>query len=196
MNPYSLFKLCMNVQGRTYKATEEEFNDSKYFNFFYMLTKYFKTQLKFNDTKVKQFVSIIFHLHPNDFDPWKLNSPDYLEDFKAWYKVNSSRDAYIENVRESFRDIVKFCKQKNIKRLDEYIKSWGVTHYINGKLNDNVAYVLKLHEQTLSKPEKFMIKRFLKNVPMIKERIEREGRLKTVIEEEVQHATKSLFWIS
>ena len=100
------------------------------------------------------------------------------------------------SVRDSVKNIVKFCKHKKINKLESYITNWGVTHYISGVLNDNVAYALKLQDVSLSKPEKFMIRKFLKNVPLIKERLEREGRLKTLLESEIQQAKEMLIWIS
>lgn len=195
MTPYKLFKTSMGCMGRGYNKSETDFNESTYYGFFNMLLKYFKYEMKFNDIQIRQFVEVSAKIHESRFDPWKLNSPEYLESFKVWYKVNRSKDAYLANVKESIRDIVKFCKQKKIKKLEEYVTSWGVTHYINGKLNDNVAYMIGLHEVQLSKPEKFMLKKYLKIVPLIKERIEREGRLKVLLEHEVEQAKEMLFWI-
>jgi len=196
MNSYHLFKLCMGCKGRSYNKSEEDYKESPHFNFFNMLVKYFMKELKFNDLQIKQYVSVCAKLYEGSFDPWKLNSREYLEAFKAWYKINSSADTYLASVRDSVKNIVKFCKHKKINKLEDYITNWGVTHYISGVLNDNVAYALKLQEVTLSKPEKFMVRKFLKNVPLIKERLEREGRLKTLLESEIQQAKEMLIWIS
>jgi hypothetical protein len=194
--PHDLFKLCMGCLHRSCGTTIQDFNESKHYNFFNMLLKYFKNELKFNSIQIRQYVTVLAKIHENSFDPWKLDSQEYFNDFKAWYKVNSSKDAYLNNVKESVKTIIKFCKTKKIKKLEDYVKNWGVTHYISGVLNENVAYAIGLHELTLSKPEKFMVKRFLKNVPMIKERLEREGRLKVLLEDEIKQAKEMLIWIS
>lgn len=195
MNAYKLFKYCMGCAEKPYSKTEEEFNESEFFKFFYALSKHFKSVLKFNDIKTKQYISVCAKIHGSNFSPWKLNTTEYLEDFASWYKINSSLDTYMRSVKESIHTIVIFCKKKKIRKLDDYIKNWGITHYISGVLNDNVAYAMGLHEVVLTKPEKFMIKKFLKNVPMIKERIEREGRLNTLLEAELKQAKEMLIWI-
>jgi hypothetical protein len=186
----------MGCMGRSYNKDQKDFEESTHFKFFYMLCKYFKNELKFNDIKIKQYIEISAFIHKNTFDPWKLNSPEYINEFKSWYKINSSKDAYLNSIKESINYVIKFCQKKKIKTIESYIKNWGVTHYTSGILNDNVAYAFGLQDVTLSKPEKFMLRRFIKNIPMIKERLEREGRLKTLIEAEVQKAKEMLIWIS
>ena len=195
MNAYKLFRLCMGCMGRPYGKSEEEFNNSEFFKFFYALSKHFKT-LKFNDIKTRQYVEVCAKMQGGNFSPWKLNTQEYYDSFMSWYKINSTKDAYMANVKDCIKTVIKFCKQKKITKLEDYISNWGVTHYISKVLNDNVAYALGLHNIKLTKPEKFMIKTFLKNVPMIQERIEREGRLKTVLEEEIKQAKEMLIWNS
>lgn len=195
MNAYKLFKYCMGCAEKPYSKTEEEFNESEFFKFFYALSKHFKSVLKFNDVKTKQYISVCAKIHGSNFSPWKLNTTEYMEAFASWYKINSSLDTYMRSVKESIHTIVNFCKKKKIRKIEDYIKNWGVTHYISGILNDNVAYAMGLHEVNLAKPEKFMIKKFLKNVPMIKERIEREGRLNILLEAEIKQAKEMLIWI-
>ena len=188
--------IYMNQQRAIKNLTEEEFNqDSKFYGFFNLLDKYFKKQLKFNDKKTKTFIQVCSNIHEGNFDPWKLNSQEYLNDFKSWYKVNASASTYLESIKSSVKNIVKFCKQKKITKIEDYVTNWGVTHYISGVLNDNVAYIIGLHELQLTKPEKFMIKRFLKNLPIIKERIEREKQLEYVLKKEIDDAKKMLSWI-
>jgi hypothetical protein len=194
MTPFNLYKFCMGCMQRSCSFDTINFEESKHYSFFNMLANYFKKQMKFNDIKIRQYVSVLAKIHESRFDPWKLNTQDYFDDFKAWYKVNASRDVYLNNVKDSIKNIIKFCKSHRIKTLDDYINKWGVTHYISGTLNENVAYVLGLHNVTMSKPEKFMIRRFLKNVPMIKERIEREGQLKVILEEYTHQAKEMLIW--
>jgi hypothetical protein len=186
----------MGAMGRPYGKNEEQFNDSEFFKFFYALNKHFKSTLKFNDKQTMDFIKICSMLQGPSFSPWKLNSQEYYDSFLSWYKINATKDTYIANVKDSIKNVIKFCKQKNITNLEYYIKNWGVTHYISKVLNDNVAYALGLHEIPLSKPEKFMIRAFLKNVPMIKERISREGRLKTILDTDIKQAKEMLIWNS
>lgn len=195
MSPHNIFKICMACKGRACNTDEDSFNESQHFGYFNMLSNYFKKQLKFTDKQVGQFIGVCAKLKESNFDPWQLHSSGYLEEFKEWYKVNRNKDAYINNVKESIVNIVKFCKVKKIKNLNDYVNTWGVTHYISGKLNDNVAFMLGLHEVTMTKPEKFMLKKYLKNVQLIKERVEREGRLKEVLESGIKQAKEMLIWI-
>jgi hypothetical protein len=185
----------MACKNRAYTKDEEEFNSSPYVGYFRMLSGYFQNQMKFSDKQIKQYISVCAKLHETSFDPWQLHSHEYLEKFKEWYRVNKNSDAYINNVKHSINEVIKFCKAKKIKNLTDYINSWGVMHYTSGKLNDNVAFMLGLHEVQMTKPEKFMVKTYLKNVQLIKERVEREGRLKEALESGIQQAKEMLIWI-
>lgn len=195
MTPYGLFSFCQKCQQRS-AGTIAKFNESQYYPFFAMLIKYFENDLKFDgDTKIKQFVSVCAKYTENRFDPFKLNSGEYLEIFTSWYKVHANTGAYYININESFNNIYKFCDDKDIKTIEEYVRKWAVSHLISGVLNENVAYALGVHNLELSKPEKLSInKRFLKHADLIKERIDRDAKLRTVLKEGLEDLKNKLIW--
>lgn len=195
MTPYGLFSFCQKCQNRS-PGSAKNFDEGEYYPFYCMLLKYFTNDLKFNtDGKIKQFIAVCAKFTENRFDPFQLNSNEYLEIFKSWYKVHANNAAYYVNISESFKYIYKFCCDKDIKTLDEYVKKWAVSHLISGVLNENIAYVLGVQNLQLSKPEKLSINnRFLKHANIIKERIDREAKLKNVLNEGVEDVRNKLIW--
>lgn len=192
MIPYKLFYISFCAQNGGCNIKEEDFDKSRYHNFFLSLNNFFKTKLKFNDKKIVQYIDVCAKIQGNNFNCFELNSEKYLEDFKQWYEINSSLKNYYKDIKECIDNIVEFCKKNNVRTLEKYILNWGITQYIANKLNDNVAFYLGLHKLELSKPEKFMIKKFLKNVHMTEERIKRDKKLQETLESEVKEAKEKL----
>ncbi len=195
MTPYGLFSFCQKCQHRSV-GTIVKFNESQYYSFFNMLIKYFTNDLKFDsDTKIKQFVSVCAKYTESNFDPFKLNSREYLDIFTSWYKVHANSGTYYINITESFKNIYKFCVDKNIKTIEEYVTKWAVSHLISGVLNENIAFFLGVHKLELTKPEKLSInKRFLKHIDLISERINRDSNLKSVLNEGLEDIKSKLIW--
>ena len=122
-------------------------------------------------------------------------TPEYAELFNIWYRKNSNEGAYLLNIAEGFRNIYKFCANKNIGSVEEYVNRWGVSHLVSGILDENIAYVLGFGERELSKPEALLInKKFVKNKKMIEQRIAREPRLREDLEEGLKDLKKKLGW--
>ena len=197
MTPYGLFSFCQNCLGRV-AGTIKKFEEAHYFPFYCSLRDYLTTELKLNtDGKVKKFIAVCAKYTGERFDPFQLNSTEYLEIFKEWFSKNSTDAAYFMNINESFRNIYKFCADKNLETLEEYTKKWSVSHLISGVLNENIAYALKVHELPLSKPEVLSInKKFLKHSKMIRDRIQRDKKLNRVITEGIQDVKDKLIWRS
>ncbi len=148
-----------------------------------------------SDSKIKKFIEVCVKYTGNHFDPFQLNSLEYLEIFKEWYKVNVNHGAYYNNIQESFGKIYKFCVDKELETLDEYIRKWAVSHIISGILNDNVAYKLGVQNLPLTKPEVLSIsKKFLKHAHLIEERIQRDKKLQKILTDGIEDVKNKLIW--
>lgn len=182
MSPYRLFKFSQSLAGKGYNGTSGMFNSSKYYNYFCRVVIFLDEYVGKDENKQKEYISVCAKEFGNDFSPFSLDSSHYKAAYEKWVKVNGSVFSYTENIIKSCRYVYKFCKENKIYNLEDYIKKWGVSHFISGRLNENLAVFLNLHEINMSKPEKTILnRRFLKNVKLIKERIERENRVKNVI---------------
>jgi hypothetical protein len=145
--------------------------------------------------KIKKFIEICAKETGENFSPFLLNSREYLNIVSDWKIKNSNRGLYYININESFKKIYKFCVDKNISSLDEYVKKWAVSHVSSGIINENIAYALNVHKLSLSKPEiMFINKKFLKHVKMIEERVARESKLKDILKEGIEDIKNKLIW--
>lgn len=195
MTPYGLFSFCQNCQQRT-AGSIDTFKESQYYSYYHSLRKYLVNDLKLStDNKIKKFISVCAKYTGNHFDPFQLNSPEYLHIFKEWYKVNANNGSYYINIQESFNKIFKFCADKELSTLEEYTKKWSVSHIISDVLNDNIAFCLGVHKLSLTKPEIISInKKFLKHVKLIEERIQRDKKLHSILLDGMEQVRNKLIW--
>lgn len=182
MQTFTLFKAVQSFLGRKYNGTKGQFESGKYYGYFNNLNSILAKKFDYSDPKIRQYLKIVSDYYGERFDPFSLDSDEYFETFKNWLKVNGNRNSYKINVFNSCQKIYKFCKDKEIYDLKEYINKWGVSQYISKNLNENVAFVLGLQNVKLTKPERLAINKvFLKNTGMISERLEREKDIKKYI---------------
>ena len=195
MTPYGLFSFCQNCQQRV-AGPIEKFNEGKYYSYYCSLRKYLMNDLKLtSDNKIKKFIEVCAKNTGNHFDPFQLNSPEYLHIFKEWYRVNANNGSYYINIQESFNKIFKFCVDKDLDTLEDYVKKWSVSHIISGVLNDNIAFSLGVHKLTLSKPEILSInKKFLRHIKLIDERIQRDKKLSSILVDGIEDVRNKLIW--
>jgi RNase H-fold protein (predicted Holliday junction resolvase) len=195
MTPYGLFSFCQNCQQRS-AGSIENFNEGQYYPFYCSLRKYLMNDLKLSsDNKIKKFIEVCAKYTGNHFDPFQLNSPEYLHIFTEWYRVNANDGAYYNNIKESFGKIYKFCSDKELQTLEEYVKKWSVSHIISGILNENIAFALGVHKLPLTRPEVMSInKKFLKHVKLIDERISRDLKLQNLLASGIEDVRKKLIW--
>ncbi len=193
MIPYYLFKFSQVQAGKGYNGTKGMFDSGQYFPYFCKVAKYLNDYLGDDDKKQKEFISVCAKCLGNSFSPFSLDTEEYKATYEKWLKVHGSMFSYKEDIMMSLRYLYGFCKNNEIYSLKEYVQKWGVTHFISGKLNENLAVYLGLHEINMSRPEKSILKRkFFKNVEIIKERIEREVQIKEFIENKVAKINQKL----
>lgn len=197
MTPYTLFSYCQIVQHRK-SVSVESFEENPHFQFYCSLIYYFSKVLKFaSDAKIKKFISVCVQQTGTNFNPFLLSSPEYLHIFTEWYKVHANNGAYYININNSFQKLFKFCSDKKIKSIEEYTKRWAVSHIISGVLNENIAYMLGLQNLKLTSPEVLSIKnKFLKHANLIGERIDRDEKLKSILEYGVNDLSNKLLWLN
>lgn len=195
MTPFDIFAFCQQCQQRN-PGSLKTFEDSDHYKYFCLLYAYFKNGLKFKTAnKIKKYILICVKETGHNFNPFLLNTAEYRNIVLDWKNKNSNRGQYFINLNESFKRIYKFCVDKDILTLDDYIKKWAVSHVSSGIINENIAYALNVHKLVLSKPEiMFINKKFLKHVKMIEERIARESKLREILEEGIEDIKKKLIW--
>ena len=81
---------------------------------YYCSSTFPTNDIKFNDIKTRQYVEVCAKMQGGNFSPWKLNTQEYYDSFMSWYKINSTKDAYMANVKDCIKTGIKFCKQKKI----------------------------------------------------------------------------------
>lgn len=193
MNPYQIFKFSQIRAGKGYNGTKGMFDSSQYFPYFSKVAKFLSEYVGDDDRKQKEYIAVCAKQFGNGFSPFSLDTESYKAEYEKWIKVNGSLFSYKENIMMSCRYIYSFCKNNEIYTLKEYIQKWGVTHLISGRLNENLAVHLGLHEINMSKPEKAILKRkFFNNLQIIKERIEREVHIKQFMESKVAKIQQKL----
>lgn len=193
MQTFTLFKITQGCLGRKYQGTKGQFESGRFYGYFSNLNDFLKDKFDYSDAKIRQYISVVSKMEGEKFDPFKLDSDEYMDTFKDWLRVNQSENAYKINIFNSCQHIYNFCKDRNIYTLNEYTKKWGVSHFISGKLNENVAFLLGLHNLTFTKPEKLALtKPFLKNTGLISERMERETAIKSFIQRNLRKVEKKL----
>jgi len=183
MSPYNIFKFSQMLAGKGYNGTSGVFNSGQYFPYFSKVSKFLSEYVGNDDKKQREYISVCATKLGNEFNPFSLDSERYKMVYEQWVSVNGSMFSYKENIMASCRYIYNFCRINKIYNLDSYIKKWGVSHFISGRLNENLAVFLKLHEINMSKPERTILnKKLFKNLEIIKERINREVLIKQFIE--------------
>lgn len=182
MNPYQLFKFCQGLKGRKYALTKGMFDSGKYYKYFVGLCIFLENNIGKDINKQREYVAVVAKLSGVQFDPFLLESDTYQKMYKEWLTVNGSMFSYKNDILKSCKYVFKFCRENEIYNIQDYVKKWGVSHFIAGKLNENVAYKLGLHEINMTKPETNMLKsKYLKNVSLIEQRLKRENNINDFI---------------
>jgi hypothetical protein len=193
MTPYYLFKFSQRAAGKGYNGTKGMFDSGQYYAYFAKVARYLNEYLGDDDSKQKEFVAVCAKHFGNGFSPFSLDSESYKSAYEQWLKVHGSVFSYKENILSSCRYVYNFCRENEIYNLPDYVQKWGVTHLISGRLNENLAVFLGLHEINMSRPEKAILKKkFFKNLEIIKERIEREVLIKEFIQSKVAKIRQKL----
>jgi len=182
MTPFSLFKRCQNAIGRKYRGDESDFDSLDCVNFYRSSVDYFKEQFGRSDRCILEFLKVCSSEYGSRFDPFQITTDDYMKSYKMWKEIHSDELSYRKNILKSIQGIYNFCRDRDIHSLGEYVQRWSVSHITSGVLNENVAYILKVHDCVLTKPEKTLIKKkYLIKVKDIEERLSREDELKKFI---------------
>jgi hypothetical protein len=193
MSPYTLFIFCQKASGKGYSGTEDDFLESRFYNFFEGLTKYFELKCKFGDKDIKKYIRICVRQKGNLFNAYDLGSDEYANLVKDWQNVHGNKNLYNKKIVDSFNGIFSFCMKKKIYSLRTYVKEWGLQHLVSDRITDNVAYALGVHKLTLSSIDKMMIhKKFLKNVDIIKDRLENNPDLKELLQVQIKDIQEKL----
>jgi hypothetical protein len=174
-------------------VAEEEFYKNKNASYFTKLYLYFTKTLHLSEQQMKQFICICQNEKGSMFNIFDLVTPEYNQIVKNWLVIHSDKGSYYQHLTESMRYMYEFCKTKRIKSLDVYIKHWGVSHLISGRLNENIAFALGLQNVELTKPEKSLIQfKFLRHIEAYKDRFEREEKLRNYIEKNIEKINRWL----
>ena len=195
ITPYKIFSICQSLLGNV-RGGEKWFLESHYYGYYCLLLKYFTNDLKMTSIKqIKTFISVCAKNTGSSFSEYSLITPEYAELFNIWYRKNSNEGSYFTNIQECFRNVYKFCSNKGIRSVEEYVSKWGVSHLVSGILDENIAYAMGLGKKELSKPEQVMIgKKFGRHIKQIEERIAREDKLREELEEGLKDLKKKLGW--
>lgn len=178
MNPYQLFKFCQGLKGRKYSVTKGMFDSGKFYKYFVGLCIFLETNIGTDVVKQKEYVSVVAKLSGSQFDPFLLDSDAYQKMYKEWFAINGSMFSYKNDILKSCKFVFRFCRDNKIYNLKDYVNKWGVSHFISGKLNENLAFKLGLHEINMTKPEMSILKsKYLKNVNLIEQRLKRENSI-------------------
>lgn len=182
MTPFSLFKRCQGTIGRKYRGSESDFDSLDCVNFYRSAIDYFKEKFGRGDRTIIEFLKVCSSEYGSRFDPFQITTDGYMKTYNKWKEIHADESSYRKNILKSIQDIYNFCRDRDIHSLGEYVQRWSVSHITSGVLNDNVAYILKVHESVLTKPEKTLIKKkYLSKLKDIEERMSRETELKKFI---------------
>jgi hypothetical protein len=193
MTPYALFKVCEGLKGRRYNGTVDDFDELPLSSYYHSLSSYLYDQVSSKGRVHHKFLTICANEYGSRFDPFELMSSPYLDVYQNWLSINESPESYRKNILKSITFIYDFCVDRDIKTLKKYARSWSASHIISGKMNENVAVILKVHDLKFSKPEKKLLNtKFLKKVKHIQERLEYDTELKKYIESQLGTVIKRL----
>jgi hypothetical protein len=182
MSPFQLFKVCQGAIGRRYRGTIDDFDDLDCASYYYSLSDFLKKECGRNSNSHRKYISVCEMHYGTRFDPFHLMTEDYISVYKEWQSINGDSESYKKNILKSIQHVYNFCRDRDIHTLKQYVQRWSVSHITSGVLNENVAYVLKVHDARLTKPEKRLIKkRYTDKIKDVKERLDRETDLKDFI---------------
>jgi hypothetical protein len=186
MSPYELFKFNQILIGKGYNGSVDDFKVSSYYPYFNMLIRHYNNTFD-TDYKLKRFCSILFNIYGEQYNPFKLESEEYLLKYKEWESVHRDKFSYKKDIKNTCDFIFKFCVDKKIYDLTLYVSKWSISHIICGKINYNIAYLLGVQNQKISIPHSVLLnKKFLRNIPMIKKRLDREKEIMKYCVDEIE----------
>ena len=170
MKGYEVYCYCRGLIGWT-KPNIETYLESKEKEFFEMICDYFIQDKHLKTEDIHNFLKANYHNNPTLFDPYKLLSHEAWEVYIDWKTNKSTPELFFQQVRKSFDFITNFCINKNIS-FDEYVRTFGVKHVREKKVDWTVAVHLQLVDrQKINKVEKLLLKNFLKEYSIIESRL-------------------------
>ena len=186
MTPYQVFRICQGTMGRKYRGTIDDFKALDCAAYYFTLSTFLEDKIGKNDNNQRQFISVCGTAFGSRFDPFLLMTDEYWNEYQKWADIHKDADSYKSHIKKSIQYVYDFCVEKQIPTVGEYVNRWSVSHITSGVLDEMVAYIIKVHESHLTRPEKRMIKKkFLDKIGEIEDRLNREPELRKMIEKNI-----------
>jgi hypothetical protein len=149
-----------------------------------MLSEYLTNKLKLSDKESKDFIRCNYAKDEDNFNPFSLINEDCLDIYNRWKVKATNKFLYYEDVLNGIRFIENFCIGRNIS-FDEYVQKFSAKHIRENKFDWAIAvYCNMVDVEGLKKVEKILLKKFLSQYNIIKQRLN-NGELVNIINERI-----------
>lgn len=183
MTGYEIYCYCRALIRRN-RPSEESYNQSHVSSYYNMLSEYLTNKLKLSDKDSKDFIRCNYAKDEDNFNPFSLINEDCLDIYNRWKVRNNNKFLYFEDVLNGIRFIENFCIGRNIS-FDEYVQKFSAKHIRENKFDWAIAvYCNMVDVKGLKKVEKILLKKFLSQYNIIKQRLN-NGELVKLMNERI-----------
>jgi len=170
MTGYEIYCYCRKLTNWSIPSIET-YKNSKEYGFYEMLSNWSIKTKKYSSEEMRNYILIVYNNDKVTFDPYDLMNDKWEALYTKWVKTKSTKNAYLNTVKESFNYITNFCLKKNIS-LDKYKAEWAAKHIRQELVDGAVAVYLKLIDKKSLKPiHKILLKKYLSEYNIIVVRI-------------------------
>jgi hypothetical protein len=191
MTGWDLQSLCRRMVGyrKVSLATYLVSNDKPFYE---MLAEYFLRTRQLKDSDITDFVKANYNYSQTTFSPFDLMNDASWNNYLDWKKKYRTNNLYFDTIKNSFTFIENFCINNNLNLADYYIKH-GEKHIRERIIDWSVAVHLQIiNPQIISTPRKILLKDYLKQYRIIKQRLMTNSELQLLMEEETERVKQTI----
>jgi hypothetical protein len=149
-----------------------------------MLSEYLTNKIKLSDKESKDFIRCNYVQDEDNFNPFSLINEECLDIYNRWKVKKSNKNLYYDDVLSGIRFIENFCIGRKIS-FNEYVNKFSAKHIRENKFDWTIAvHCNMVNVERLKKVEKILLKKFLSQYNIIKQRLN-NGELVNIMNERI-----------
>jgi hypothetical protein len=191
MTGWDLQTLCRRLVGynKVRIATYLVSNDKPFFE---MLADYLFRVRHLTDSDIEDFVKANYNHSQTTFSPFDLMNDNSWNNYLDWKKKYRTLSLYYDTIKNSFTFIENFCINNSLNLVD-YCQKHGEKHIRERIIDWSVAVHLQIiNPQIISTPRKILLKDYLKQYKIIKQRLMTNSELHLLMEEETERVKQTI----
>ena len=191
MTGWQLQCLCRRMVGYN-KITLDSYLVSHEKPYYEMVAEYLFRTCHLTDPDIHDFIKANYNYSQTTFSPFDLMSESYWNVYLDWKKKYRTLQLYFDTIRNSFTFIENFCINNSIS-LSEYYTKYGEKHVRERIIDWSVAVHLQIiNPKIISTPRKILLRDYLKQCRIIKERLTTNSELRLLMEEETERVKQTI----